>query len=106
MLRNDDEVNQVASPLKLGEYLASGLPVVTSPGIGEFSELVSRNRLGVLIPPVPSGPSIKECREFISYIKDNKNEYSSRSRYIARTNLDWSAQLPKWKTLLEMNSID
>ena len=106
MLRNDDQVNQVASPLKLGEYLASGLPVVTSPGIGESSQLVSRNRLGILIPPIPSAPSIKESREFISYIKDNKNEYSSRSRYTARTKLDWSAQLPKWKALLEINSID
>lgn len=38
-----------SSPVKVGEYLAVGLPVVMTPGIGDYSALVERERLGVVI---------------------------------------------------------
>lgn len=37
------------SPTKLGEYLASGLPVICNPGIGDVDEVVSTDRVGVLL---------------------------------------------------------
>ena len=41
---------RASSPVKNGEYLASGLPVVTTPGIGDYSALVARARVGVVVP--------------------------------------------------------
>jgi glycosyltransferase involved in cell wall biosynthesis len=38
-----------ASPVKNGEYLACGLPVVTTPGIGDYSDLVQRRGVGVVV---------------------------------------------------------
>lgn len=38
-----------ASPVKNGEYLACGLPVVTTPGIGDYSDLVLRRAVGVVV---------------------------------------------------------
>ena len=38
-----------SSPIKLGELLASGKPVIINSGIGDTEELVSRNRVGVVI---------------------------------------------------------
>lgn len=38
-----------ASPVKNGEYLACGLPVVTTPGIGDYSDLVQRRAVGVVV---------------------------------------------------------
>jgi glycosyltransferase involved in cell wall biosynthesis len=38
-----------ASPVKNGEYLACGLPVVTTPGIGDYSDLVRRRSVGVVV---------------------------------------------------------
>jgi glycosyltransferase involved in cell wall biosynthesis len=38
-----------SSPIKNGEYLACGLPVVSTPGIGDYSNLVSRDRVGVIV---------------------------------------------------------
>jgi glycosyltransferase involved in cell wall biosynthesis len=38
-----------ASPVKNGEYLACGLPVVTTPGIGDYSDLVQRLAVGVVV---------------------------------------------------------
>lgn len=39
-----------ASPTKIGEYLAAGLPVVCNSGIGDMDELIADNRVGVLVP--------------------------------------------------------
>jgi glycosyltransferase involved in cell wall biosynthesis len=40
---------RAASPIKNGEYLACGLPVVTTPGAGDYSDLVARRRVGVVV---------------------------------------------------------
>jgi glycosyltransferase involved in cell wall biosynthesis len=37
------------SPVKNGEYLACGLPVVTTPNIGDYSDLVARRHVGVVL---------------------------------------------------------
>jgi len=38
-----------SSPTKIGEFLASGLPVLCNVGIGDIDELLVRNRVGVLV---------------------------------------------------------
>jgi glycosyltransferase involved in cell wall biosynthesis len=37
------------SPVKNGEYLACGLPIVTTAGVGDYSGLVARLRVGVIV---------------------------------------------------------
>ena len=39
-------MNQVASPTKFAEYLMCGLPIVISPNVGDFSELVTERSWG------------------------------------------------------------
>ena len=48
ILRAPDLVNRVSCPVKVGEYLAAGLPLVISPGIGDLSDLVDHHGLGVV----------------------------------------------------------
>jgi glycosyltransferase involved in cell wall biosynthesis len=38
-----------SSPIKIGEYLAAGLPVITTPAVGDMSDAIDRHRLGVII---------------------------------------------------------
>jgi glycosyltransferase involved in cell wall biosynthesis len=38
-----------SSPTKIGEFLASGLPVLCNVGIGDIDELLATNRVGVLV---------------------------------------------------------
>lgn len=40
ILRHDDMENRVASPVKIGEYLSSGLGIVASPWIGDVGEML------------------------------------------------------------------
>lgn len=42
---------RAASPIKVAEYLASGLPIVVNPGSGDFEAFVERERVGVLVDP-------------------------------------------------------
>jgi|GEM_PF-2076023 len=49
LIREDHLVNRVASPLKFAEYLACGLPVLLSEGIGDTEETVEKHKVGVII---------------------------------------------------------
>jgi glycosyltransferase involved in cell wall biosynthesis len=50
LLREKSRVNSVASPVKFAEYLAAGLPVVLTQGIGDYSALVCSNGVGCVLP--------------------------------------------------------
>lgn len=49
LLRHDHLMNNVSSPGKVGEYLSTGLTIITSPGIGEYSEIIKKKKIGVLV---------------------------------------------------------
>lgn len=38
------------SPTKIGEYWASGLPVITTPNAGDIDDIVRKERIGVIVP--------------------------------------------------------
>ena len=49
LLRDKIPINFVASPLKFSEYLASGLPVLLSEGIGDTEYIIDKYKVGVII---------------------------------------------------------
>ncbi len=49
LLRKNNWTNRVASPVKFAEYLSAGLKVLISENIGDFSELVKENDLGIIV---------------------------------------------------------
>lgn len=49
LLRADSRMNRVSMPVKLGEYLASGLPVVASRVPGWIDEIVTSNGAGISV---------------------------------------------------------
>lgn len=46
LIREQSVTNQVASPVKFAEYLACGLKVIISPGLGDYSSFVSQHDCG------------------------------------------------------------
>ena len=40
---------QAAAPTKLGEFLASGVPVLTNEGVGDMANIIKENRVGIAI---------------------------------------------------------
>ncbi len=49
LLRRSDALNAVACPVKFAEYLASGVPVVITPGVGDCSDIVATETLGACV---------------------------------------------------------
>lgn len=48
LLRNNNLINKVSSPLKFAEYLAAGLPVLVSRGVGDTEDIIQKYQIGVI----------------------------------------------------------
>ncbi len=49
LIREQSDTNRVASPVKFAEYLHSGLKVLISENLGDFSEFVKENKCGYVV---------------------------------------------------------
>jgi glycosyltransferase involved in cell wall biosynthesis len=49
LLRENHPLNQVAAPTKFAEYLMSGLPLIISENIGDYSNFVRDRKLGIVV---------------------------------------------------------
>jgi glycosyltransferase involved in cell wall biosynthesis len=91
LLREESAVNGVASPVKFAEYLACGLPVLISPGVGDFSALVERERLGWVVPaPGRDGGCLESVAGVAPHLDRGGGEEVRRRLGIARERFDWS----------------
>lgn len=48
ILRYPNLINAVSSPVKLGEYLASGLLCIANDGIGDYSDMIRQHGFGIM----------------------------------------------------------
>jgi glycosyltransferase involved in cell wall biosynthesis len=74
-----------SSPTKVGEYLAAGLPVVSTAGIGDVDELLGSNRVGVLIRDLDPSAYESAARQVIELAADPAAR--QRCRSVARAEL-------------------
>jgi glycosyltransferase involved in cell wall biosynthesis len=96
LLRESSPVNQVASPVKFGEYLASGTPVIMSDGIGDYSELARRENVGVVLPMGPWNVTAEAAlKTFVDAYLHNPASWRERCLRVARERLDYEAYLPR-----------
>ena len=49
LFREDVPLNRISSPTKFAEYLASGLPVIITPSVGDYSKATSDHKLGQVV---------------------------------------------------------
>ena len=91
---------EACSPIKLGEYLASGLPVIINSNVGDTEKLIRDSRCGVVIDRF-------EDREYERAIADLKNLFISdkalkdRCVKAAEEHLSLKTALEKYKRLYQ-----
>ncbi len=95
LLRRPDPVNAVASPTKLAEYLACGLPVLVSEGIGDASDLVRECQGGEVLRDVDDTVAIERA---LRRLMDEPPSRRSIAGF-ARARLARSAFLPRYAAL-------
>lgn len=62
------------SPLKNAEYLSMGLPVVSTSNIGDDSDFIQQNRIGVVVKNFTTQGYQEACEELNSIIKSESEE--------------------------------
>ena len=72
LIRETCGTNKVASPIKFAEYLSAGLIPIMSEGIGDYSELVQRENLGIVLKYGEFLPGERELKEIYQSIKREK----------------------------------
>lgn len=100
LLREPHPLNSVASPVKFAEYLACGLAVVSSLGLGDVSRVIEDTGIGVLVSPADREGALRACLGLIDCVRGNREEYRKRAEGTARTRLDWNAYVPVWRDLI------
>ena len=79
ILRKDDEINHYASPVKIAEYLASGLGLIVSPWIGDIGkELVGKDFVFLKGRDSP-------IRDIVSFIRSLTPLQRQHARIFARS---------------------
>jgi len=66
LLRKNNLINNVSSPLKFAEYLAAGLPVLLSEGVGDTESIIQKHNVGVIIKNNNYIVALKELRELLN----------------------------------------
>ena len=99
LLRRPDTVNRVASPTKFAEYLAAGVPVLMTDGIGDYSDLCRAEALGLvlsateLLAPEVSNRVLVAIEAFLREVREDRQAWGERCRRYARRHLAWEQAL-------------
>lgn len=94
LLRERNSVNRVASPVKFAEYLACGLPVLISPGVGDFTDFVRAEQVGYVLEP---GLSLAWV---VSEIRSNRSAFRARCQEVAARSFDGDRYLSAYTWLV------
>lgn len=99
MLRDDRELNRVASPVKFPEYLAAGLAVVASPGTGDVSSYIEERGVGALVAPTELTAGADSVRSLLRELQADRAAFTQRSRALARERFAWQAHEATFRSL-------
>ena len=81
LLRHPHIMNEVASPGKLGEYFAAGLPVLTTKVVAKYPEEISENTYGIILNDMDDDDEILEkIVPFLKYDKEKRVEIREWAR--------------------------
>jgi len=75
-----------ASPTKIPEYLAAGLPVVVNRGIGDMDIIIENGGVGVIIDDLTTGSIERAAAELAELVSDP--DLAERCRQVAREHFD------------------
>jgi glycosyltransferase involved in cell wall biosynthesis len=91
LLREDSPVNAVASPTKCGEYLAAGVPVLTTTFAGDSPQVLALGESGLIVPSVnPTTTGLDGAISFLRSVMADRDEWFGRCRDTAARYQSWS----------------
>jgi glycosyltransferase involved in cell wall biosynthesis len=97
LMRSDDDVNRPASPIKFGESLACGVPVLLTDHIGDSSAAVRDEGLGACFDDaLLRGPQdVARLRGLLDRIERDREAVAAACRRFAEREWSWDVQVPQ-----------
>lgn len=97
LLRAADDVNRVASPIKFGESLACGVPVLVTSRLGDVSKLVASHALGACFDDLhlEGREDMARLRAVVARIEQEPRPLAEACRAAAVAEWSWDSQLPR-----------
>lgn len=93
LLREQSPINYVSSPTKFGEYMAAGVPVIATENIGDISEMIEKEKIGLILnldAPTVSSTQLDRILNFVDEVQQNRNSWATRCQNIAENQWDWN----------------
>lgn len=87
LLRDDSVVNRVASPTKYAEYLMSGVPVILSERIGDYSNFSLEHSTGYVLKDFHASD---ELIQFVKMVNEKREQYYNHCHQNAIELLSWN----------------
>jgi glycosyltransferase involved in cell wall biosynthesis len=97
MLIDSDVSKHVCAPIKFGEYLASGLPVVAGGGIGDACDWIESEELGLLVDPYDVAESSCRVLDFFRSEAFASGRMRERARAFATARMDMSDTIDQYE---------
>ena len=94
LLRSTPNI-QVSSPAKFSEYVNSGLPVLITPQVGDFSSMIAQNRAGAIV----TDDGQFDIR-IVDEIQSSRDAFAHRSREVGKQ-VSWEACRSAWMRAIE-----
>jgi glycosyltransferase involved in cell wall biosynthesis len=92
LLRDDRQLNRVASPVKFAEYISCGLKVVTSPFLGDIHQQVIDHDLGIIVSPDFNDNDVLRLKNFLEKIANTRSQAERlRIKDIALRLYNWNS---------------
>jgi glycosyltransferase involved in cell wall biosynthesis len=90
LLRVPSRLTQVVQPVKLGEYLSAGVPVIVSRGAGRVDELIAGSDAGVVTDfGLPEGDDASEVHRVTELISQRGPMLRANAAALCRRELLW-----------------
>ena len=100
LLRDASPVNRVASPVKFAEYLACGLPIILTEGVGDYSALVQRKGIGCVLPHLNASRDLHAALScFLERYQNSFHALRKQCTASARRSLGWNTAIKTFYAL-------
>jgi glycosyltransferase involved in cell wall biosynthesis len=97
--REENAVNSVSCPTKIGEYLAAGVPVLAGAGVSRWGARLRGQRVGTVLDD--SADAGDQMGEFVASVLSERREYARRCRAVAEADWSWKAAAPRLLSLYD-----
>lgn len=96
LLREANEVNRVAMPVKVGEYLAGGVPLIVSRMSEELDKLVRAYDAGIVVSWFELGETARqqEVRRVLSVLRDRADALHAGALALCEARFPWATHVP------------